>query len=389
MKILLILHALFEQDSGVAGTVANLGQQYQALGHEVYYYSFSHLPNWLSPKIRTVLFPEFVALQIWRLNTIHSLDVIDASTGDAWIWGKLLPLFGKQRPLLVTRSHGLEHMNHQMYLEDAQAERLTLGWKYPLYNGGFRLWEVASSLQSADLVFMLNHPDAAYTVKHLQVPTERIQVSPNGVADYLLNLPFVPTPLDQNTRIRIAQVGTYIPRKGIQYSVPALNTILQRYSNVEVSFLGTQTGQDGTVEEIHANFDPNVRNRVNVVPSFANAKLPELLNEHHILLFPSITEGFGKALVEGMACGLAPITTPAAGPMEVIREGWDAVLVPFRDATAIEQALERLICDRPFLHQLRCHAYETAQRYSWASIAQSRLLAYEQALQKLPRQHGA
>jgi glycosyltransferase involved in cell wall biosynthesis len=75
------------------------------------------------------------------------------------------------------------------------------------------------------------------------------------------------------------------------------------------------------------------------------------------------------ALPEAMACGLAPVTTATPGAMEIVRDGHDAIMIPPRDSQAIEQALERLISDRPYLERLRRNAYATAQRYSWTRIA--------------------
>ena len=84
------------------------------------------------------------------------------------------------------------------------------------------------------------------------------------------------------------------------------------------------------------------------------------------------------ALVDAIACGLAPLTTP--GSMEIVRDGHNGILVPPRDSQAIEQALECLILDRPYLEQLRRNAYATAQHYSWERIARDNLAFYEEAL---------
>ncbi|ABW26917.1 glycosyltransferase [Acaryochloris marina] len=45
-------------------------------------------------------------------------------------------------------------------------------------------------------------------------------------------------------------------------------------------------------------------------------------------------------------------------------------------------ALERLIQNRAELARLQQNAYQTAQSYSWSTIAQQRLAAYEAAINK-------
>jgi glycosyltransferase involved in cell wall biosynthesis len=374
MNILLTIHHDLDPHSGAPGSVLKLGHAYEALGHTVHYYAFDHLPGWVPNLATGVIFPHFLPIHLANLRC--QFDVVDASTGDAWVWGTLFRRFTRRPPLLVTRSHGLEHAVHLEYLEDARQGLLHLSWKYPLYHGGFRLWEVATSLRCADLVFLLNRQDLKYSVEQLGVEEQRAYVCPNGIPDEFLNLPFAPDPEDST--LRIAQVGTYIPRKGIHYSVPALNAILQRYPQVQVSFLGTGCPE----EQVHADFAPAVRDRVHVTPRFRHETLPTLLKGHQIKLFPPLSEGFGKALVEAMSCGLAPVTTAAPGPLEIVRDGHDALVVPMRDSQAIEQALEKLIMDRPYLEQLRRNAYDTAQNYSWLNAAQKRLMLYTHAIER-------
>jgi glycosyltransferase involved in cell wall biosynthesis len=371
MKILLTIHHRLDINSGAPGTVLKLGQIYQQQGHEVYYLSHDNLPKGLSGK----LFPFFAAISIHQLNKKYQFDVIDASTGDAWIWGTFIRRFAANKPLLVTRSHGLEHSVHLSEVEESKRGNLHLSWKYPFYHGGFLLWEVANSLRCADLVFLLNKQDLQYANEVLGVPIERLYITPNGIPDEFLNLPFESLPTSDSL-IKIACIGSYINRKGIQYSVPALNRILDRNPNVSVSFLGTICPE----EIVYNDFKPSVRSQVHVLPNFLHSTLPNLLKGFSIKLFTPICEGFGKALIEAMSCGLAPVTTKAEGPLDIVRDGYDALLVPLRDSIAIEEALERLINNRSYLEEIRCNAYTTAQKYSWTNAANQRLSLYSNNL---------
>ena len=131
---------------------------------------------------------------------------------------------------------------------------------------------------------------------------------------------------------------------------------------------------------VYADFEPSVRDRIRVVPRYRYETLPELLRGHHIKLFPTLSEGFSVALLDAIACGLAPATTTTPGPMEVVSDGDNGILVPSRDSQALEQALERLILDRPYLDRLRRNAYATAQNYSWERIASDNLAFYSKTI---------
>lgn len=377
MKLLLTTHDYLNPNSGAAGSTLKLGQKYQKLGHHVTYYSYNDLPKSLPGNLKYFIFPFCVASFLWGQNSQKKFDVVDGNTGDLWIWAKWLSKLQANSPLLVSRSLGLEHIGHLQNKDDAARGDLSLSWKYYLYRGGIHLWEVKQSLRHADLIFLLNSEEHKYAVEVLGVSPDKVHIVANGIPDYLLNLPFEPI-TEENKTIRIAQVGTFIQRKGIKFSVPALNNILSRYPNVEMSFLGTMCSAD----EVYANFNPNVRDRIKVIPRFKHETLPELLKGHHIKLFPPLSEGFGKALIEAMACGLAPVTTAAGGPLDIISDRHDGLLVPLRDSQAIEQALEDLITDRSQLNKLRQNAYHTAQKYSWQSCARERMSLYEEALER-------
>lgn len=381
MNILLTIHEHLDPNSGSAGSTLKLGEFYQARGHQVYYCSFDDFGIDLPAGFKDLVFPEFVAVHLLQQVKKLKIDVIDMSTGDGWLWGTLKQFQRSAQVLLVTRSHGLEHLETQEILEEVRRGYRQLSWKYKLYRGGPHLWEVATSFRTADMAFVLNCQEAEYVIEHFGLSSEQVYVFPNGMPEYFLGLPFAPTPLEATSTLRIAQVGTYIPRKGIQYSTPALNRLLRRYPHVHVSFLGTGCRECPSVEGVYAEFDPQVCDRITVIPRYDHKALPSLLAGHHIKLFPTISEAFGKALIEGMACGLAPVTASAAGPMEVVTDGDDALVVPTRDSPALEQALETLITDRTLLHRLRQNAYATAQKYSWEKIAAARLEIYKQVWQ--------
>ena len=379
MKILFTIHEYLDPNSGVAGSTLRLGREYQKLGHQVTYYSYDNLPQGLPSALKYLIFPLWVTIFLWGQNSKQKFDVIDAHTGDLWLWAKWLSKLQAHCPLLVTRSHGLEHIYDLQVRDDAAKGDLDLSWKYKLYRGGIHLWEVSQSLLHVDLVLTRNSEERKYVEEVIRIDPNRIHTIPYGIPDYLLDLPFELI-TDEDTTIRIAQVSTFIPRKGIKFSIQALNSILSNYPNVEMSFLGTACRECPDADEVYANFAPDIRDRICVIPRFDHKALPELLQCHHIKLFPSLSEAFGMALIEAMACGLAPITTAAGGPLDIISDRYDGWLVPLRDSKSIEVALEKLINDRAELNRLRQNAYHKAQTYSWKSIAQTNVSWYEEAL---------
>jgi len=73
--------------------------------------------------------------------------------------------------------------------------------------------------------------------------------------------------------------------------------------------------------------------------------IPALLASCHIVCLPSYREGLPKSLSEAAAAGRAIVTTDVPGCREVVRHGYNGLLVPARSATELAAALERLILD--------------------------------------------
>ncbi len=149
-------------------------------------------------------------------------------------------------------------------------------------------------------------------------------------------------------------------------------------------FLGTICEAD----HVLADFDPALHTRIEVVPRFERERLPELVADCQVKLFPSLYEGFGKTVLEAMACGLAPVTTEVPGPTMFVRDGENGLVVPPADVDALRCAIERLIDEPDLLARLREGAWRTAQDYGWQSVADERLAVYASVLGDRRNGHG-
>ena len=379
MKIQLVIHHELTPNAGASGSTYRVCEQFVQLGHETSIYSYSDLPRRLSPRLRQLLFPVFVAAFLAREVRRGRPDVVDASTGDTWLWSLLDP--ARRRVTLATTCHGLEHRAALARRESRRSGILDLSWKFPLYYGGLHLHEVAVTLRRADVAIFLNHSDCEYAVEKLGVDPEHTAIASNGISELHGEAPFEPTPTAPGEPIGIAQVGSWLVQKGVTFSAPALSRTLRTHENARVSLLGT----GAETATVLAAFDAEVRDRITVLPRYDYDDLPVLLRGHQITIFPTLFEGFGTALLEGMACGLAAVTTRTGGPQEFIADGENGLLVPPRDTGALEAALARLIDDRDLLDRLRRAARATAHRFTWRAAAEQRLAAYRRAQERRDR----
>ena len=243
-----------------------------------------------------LVFPAYVAARLWARHQRRPIDVIDSSTGDAAWWCRARR---GRRPALLVRSHGLEHPTYESQQEDARLGLDHLSLHYRLFQERIELPRVRRTLRAADAVTVFNHDDLEYAVTRLGVDARRVHVVAQGVDDALIDAASARTsdPTDRT----IVSIGSFIPRKGTAYIVPAVSEIMAADRTVRVRFLGTGVDAD----TVRAAFAPDLRTRVEVVPRFEREELVALVGTAPIGVLASVREGSPVALIEMMALGLA------------------------------------------------------------------------------------
>jgi glycosyltransferase involved in cell wall biosynthesis len=367
MKIAIIASADADRSTGVGGVCCYLAEAFRRIGQTADLISNETLVPRLKRNLRQFAF----ALALTFYRPAYGYDVLDIGAGDGMFIAFILKIFKpRNRPLLVARSHGLEHVANDAIRSEAAAGRIKLSWKYPIYHGGYRLWQVKQYLRMADLVLLLNDFDRHYAIKRLGVDASRANVVENAIPDMFLGRSIG---FQAPAILRVALIGGFQDRKGIAFSVPALGRLLRTNQNLEVSFLGAQVD----AVTILAGFPAETKDRVRIVERYRHDDLPQLLQDHHVLLFPSLSEGFPLAPLEAMACGLAPIVTDIPGIAERLRNGQNSLIIPVRDQAAIETSVQHLIDNPVALEAMRRSAYQFAQSYSWTKRAKEMIELYQ------------
>jgi glycosyltransferase involved in cell wall biosynthesis len=374
LRVLFVVHHRMDRAAGVSGATLALGNALEQRGHRVSYYGFDDaFGAQTGADIPAMLrFPWYAARHLMRAAS--SYDVIDASTGDAWVWG-LLGRPGGRRTALVTRSHGLEHVLAADLRRRARIGQVRLSRKYPLYHGGFRLWEVARSLRVADAQVFLNNADRCHAIQRLGVAGSRAVVIPNGISEHALSSPPSGV-MPSDAAIELAFIGSWIPRKGTTGVVDMAQALTRRNVPFRLRLLGTGAPDEMVLD----SFDEGSRRSVTVVRQFAPGALPALLDGAAVLLHPSWTEGFSLALVEAMAAGLAPVATRSGGATTVIQDGQSGLLLANESGDALASAVERLAGDVVLLAQLQSEARQSVQSLRWDAIAERTVEVYRGAI---------
>ncbi|MFL6212862.1 MAG: glycosyltransferase family 4 protein [Blastocatellia bacterium] len=96
------------------------------------------------------------------------------------------------------------------------------------------------------------------------------------------------------------------------------------------------------------------------------AELSSVLRQCDVLVFPSYYEGFGKVILEAMACGLPVLTTTATAGQDILSQGQDGWII---EPDSVEQLIETMsacLSNRKMIRKMGECARTTAERFTWA-----------------------
>ena len=101
------------------------------------------------------------------------------------------------------------------------------------------------------------------------------------------------------------------------------------------------------------------------IESLPNEDVLREMEHHDVLLFPSLSEGFGLVILEAMSRGMAVVATGNSGAPDVLSHGVNGFIVPIRSTDAIAESLRILCCNRDVLQAISTAASRRAQELGW------------------------
>jgi len=189
------------------------------------------------------------------------------------------------------------------------------------------------------------------TLTDAGVPDGGILTLPLG-AD-LSTFRFAPRPTEGPFRILF--VGGVGQRKGIKYLLDAYARIRSRSTRLVV--VGPLIGS-GRAFRTHAR-------EVEYVGRADRDAVVKHMHRSHVLVLPSLFEGFGLVLVEAMATGLPVIGSTHSAAPDIVREGTDGYVLRPDDVDGLADRLTRLIEDRRMAAEMGAAAAERAAEFGW------------------------
>jgi glycosyltransferase involved in cell wall biosynthesis len=149
----------------------------------------------------------------------------------------------------------------------------------------------------------------------------------------------------QDSIVRILFVGFIRPEKGIEYLLEAVS-LLKTSVPWELEIVGPRAfpAYSEKLDGVAATL--GIRERIRWSGYVPNGKpLFDRMRAADLLVLPTLSEGTPHVLVEARANGLPCISTNVGGVPTTVTDGYDALLVPPKDARALARAIKRLVGD--------------------------------------------
>jgi glycosyltransferase involved in cell wall biosynthesis len=105
--------------------------------------------------------------------------------------------------------------------------------------------------------------------------------------------------------------------------------------------------------------------------SVSQSELFTVLEAADVLIFPTLSDGFGMVVTEAFARGVPVIATDQAGAAQLIRNRENGFIVPAGDAIALSDAVEWCLDNRATLYEMRFAALKTARQWQWKDYRQA------------------
>jgi len=287
------------------------------------------LPRWIGDELgyrNVLLFDD------WMARRIGSIDALIAISGAGLKTGRMLQQQGGK----FICDRGSSHQRYQAEIVADEFRRW--GLDVPPTDPRHTVREEAI-YEVADAITV---PSSFSRRSFIEcgVPAEKIHTIPYGVR--LKAFAKVADPSKETFEVLFA--GHVSLRKGVPYLLQAFAQV--KHPAKRLRFAGALS------PEIKTLLDRLPRQQVEFLGPVPQNHLPKIMSESHVLVLPSIEDGFGLVLSQALACGCPIVASTNTGGDDLITDGSNSAtdraagfIVPIRDVAALTARMQRLADD--------------------------------------------
>lgn len=218
-----------------------------------------------------------------------------------------------------------------------------------------RLVKSYIALRLATHVVAVSQAVKDFLITYFRVSPDRIDIIYNGID--MQQFSTGEKSVDPSHLV-LGMIGRLEPIKGPEIFTQSLQILKTKFGLTPLSYLG---GEGSLRPELmnyateaqlsHLTLDGEIRD------------VPAWLRKIDILVVPSLSEGFGLVILEGLAANKLVVVSDLPATRELVTDGINGYLFPVGDVVALSHILQRLLTDKDSFIQLKQQLEEWRQQH--------------------------
>ncbi|MBN1982433.1 MAG: glycosyltransferase [Chitinivibrionales bacterium] len=162
--------------------------------------------------------------------------------------------------------------------------------------------------------------------------------------------------------VKMVCIGNLYPVKGHVYAIRAVHQLKTRLGiSVGLDIFGRDS--DG-YQQVLQNLIDSLGASDYIRLCGVTLQPEEELHRHDIFLMPSLSEGFGMAVVEAMSCGVPVVASNIPAHQEILDPDQYGIVVEIKDSGTFAAVLHTLIMDNRLYEKLSRNGLQRSQMFS-------------------------
>ena len=197
--------------------------------------------------------------------------------------------------------------------------------------------------------------------------SKNIKVIHNGITAYR------PKPFPEKEKLKTAMfLGALTRDKGIEDAIKAFNLINR--SNSDWQFWIVGKGEANYVDKLKTMIlSLNLRDKVKFWGYVSEKKKFELLARTHIVVNPSVREGWGLVVIEANKMGTPVVVYKSPGLIDSTKDGENGIILNENSPQVMAKAVTKLVEDRRLYKKLSVGAKKWSSLFDWSESGRESL----------------
>ena len=236
--------------------------------------------------------------------------------------------------------------------------------------GGVLVPFIKKVLVASDFVHVVSNYLKVMVLK-FGTPKNKIRVIPNGVDTNV----FSPRARDLTKGFRdrfrvngplIISISRLVPKNGLETLIRSFKEVLRKFPDAKLMLVGK-----GYLENELRKLSSilGIENSVIFCGYIPHNVIPSYLASANVFVRVPVSEGFGIAFIESMACGVPVIGSKIGGIVDIINHGKNGMLVDPNDVKATSEAIIKILSDNQLAQKLALNGRKTVlSKFNWEGV---------------------